>query len=273
MPKNTRPAAEGSGIHAAGLTIHSQLGCLFRRQPENGFGVDAHVEIVEDEEPTGLLVGLQIKSGSAYLKEADPDGFVFRGKLRHLDYWINHSLPIIVVLHDPASDTCFWQSVSEHVVKRLKKGWKLVVPRAQKLDSASRDALAALTQATPYDQRVSALILTRPWMDFLKKPSNRVFLEAEEWIHKTGGWGSFRLILDNKKEKEVVHDWPFVMMGVEPYVELFQSLFPWADISIDQEFYYDIDYDLFEQECGMWDSEDKQYIGRLLTNGEPSSQA
>jgi len=52
-----------------------------------------------------------------------------------------------------------------------------------------------------------------------------------------------------------------VRLGDRPYVELFQALFPWANIRADEEFYYDYDHELFVEACGMWDSEEKRYIG------------
>ena len=53
---------------------------LFRRQLESDFGIDAQVEVVDEEgKPTGQLVALQIKSGPSYFKKRGDD-YVFRGK-------------------------------------------------------------------------------------------------------------------------------------------------------------------------------------------------
>ena len=70
----------------------------------------------------------------AYFKERAPEGIVYRPDDRHVDYWLNHSLPIVVVLVDVASEAVWWQSVSQDIVERTGKGWKMVVPETQKVD-------------------------------------------------------------------------------------------------------------------------------------------
>jgi Domain of unknown function (DUF4365) len=42
-----------------------------------------------DEQPTGKLIAVQIKTGPSHFAEID-DSYIFRGKLTHLDYWTNH---------------------------------------------------------------------------------------------------------------------------------------------------------------------------------------
>jgi hypothetical protein len=55
-----------------------------------------------NNEPTGKLIALQIKTGASYFRPKGDD-FVFYGELRHLEYWTRHSLPMFLVLHDPSS--------------------------------------------------------------------------------------------------------------------------------------------------------------------------
>jgi hypothetical protein len=87
------------------------------------------------------MIAVQIKCGPSYLQETTNDGYVFRGELKHLNYWVQASLPVILVLCDPAKDTCFWTEISPGSVTRLEKGWKTVVPFASTLDEANRWAL------------------------------------------------------------------------------------------------------------------------------------
>jgi hypothetical protein len=42
--------------------------------------------------------------------------------------------------------------------------------------------------------------------------------------------------------------------------EQLPEVFPWADISVDDDHYRDEEYAEYVNECGMWDSEDKTYI-------------
>ena len=58
---------------------------LFRRQLESDFGIDAQVEVVNNEgNPTRQVVAMQIKSGPSYFRSHGED-YVFRGEPRHLD--------------------------------------------------------------------------------------------------------------------------------------------------------------------------------------------
>jgi hypothetical protein len=89
------------GVHGVGRLVHRELGWKFREQHESDVGVDALVEIVERERATGRLLALQIKAGRSWFREPAPSpGWVFRGPRRHLDYWLGHDLPVLVVLYD-----------------------------------------------------------------------------------------------------------------------------------------------------------------------------
>jgi hypothetical protein len=82
---------------------------------------------------TGRWLSLQIKSGGSYFKETTEEGVVFRDTADHLEYYRQHQLPVVVVLHNPQTDEAIWQAVRPHAVETAK-GWKLLVPFAQKLD-------------------------------------------------------------------------------------------------------------------------------------------
>jgi hypothetical protein len=86
---------EGIGVCQVLVT---RLGVVFREQSTSDFGVDAQVEMKRGGRPTGRLVGLQIKSGPSYFDEPYEDGWIFRPKEKHVPYWLNHSLPVYVLL-------------------------------------------------------------------------------------------------------------------------------------------------------------------------------
>lgn len=82
----------------------SQNGWLFREQVILDFGIDAQVEIVDENYPTGDLIAIQIKSGLSFFDEETDDSYVFRTTDKHMSYWANHSLPVILVLYHPEQD-------------------------------------------------------------------------------------------------------------------------------------------------------------------------
>jgi len=88
-----------------------KLGWIFREQTKADHGIDAHLEIVNEGKPTGKLVGLQIKSGPSYFDECQDEDFIFRGTDTHLEYWTNHSLPVVLLMVNTETEDVYWQVV------------------------------------------------------------------------------------------------------------------------------------------------------------------
>jgi hypothetical protein len=78
--------------------VSDDLRWIFRDLRKADLGIDAQIELVSPEKRgTGRLIAAQIKCGPSFLG-APESGFVFRGKSKHLRYWIEHSLPVMVIL-------------------------------------------------------------------------------------------------------------------------------------------------------------------------------
>ena len=131
--------------------LFERLGWIFREQTIEDYGIDAQVEIVENSIATGKLIAVQIKSGESYFKEQTSDGIVFRGSVEHLEYWQKHSLPVIIVLYSDSEGIAYWESVNSHTVKKTKKGWKLIVPFLQQIDTE------ALRKIQEFSRRMTAI--------------------------------------------------------------------------------------------------------------------
>jgi hypothetical protein len=129
---NSSHLPDRAGVAAVSEKICEELRWLFR-EPSSDFGVDAQVEIADDDILTGKLLGLQIKSGESFFKERTPNTIIYRGDKEHLQYWLNHKLPILIVLYDPATDTAYWEQVTEDRAVDTGRGWKLEVPFSQVL--------------------------------------------------------------------------------------------------------------------------------------------
>ncbi len=57
--------------------------------------------MVDGEEVIGKLLALQIKAGTNWFSEPGPAGWWFRPDAGHVQYWKDHSLPVVVVLYHP----------------------------------------------------------------------------------------------------------------------------------------------------------------------------
>ncbi len=108
--------------HPHQLNVQDELGWLSREQPTEDVGIDAHVEIVDTEEVPGRLLALQIKSGQSWFKEATRGGWWFRPDAAHVQYWLNHFLPVVAVLCEPDSQVRYWQLVSRETMQRTRRG-------------------------------------------------------------------------------------------------------------------------------------------------------
>jgi hypothetical protein len=103
---------------------------VFREQPTEDYGIDAHAEVVDGEDVRGRLLALQIKGGESHFREPGPGGWWHRPDADHVQYWTNHSLPVIVVLYHPGTGRCHRQLVNQKTLNKTPTGsWKLLVPK------------------------------------------------------------------------------------------------------------------------------------------------
>ncbi|MFD4403105.1 DUF4365 domain-containing protein [Nocardia sp. NPDC058499] len=137
-----------AGVHQVGLTIESDLNWIFREQSIEDYGIDAHIEIVAGESPTGKLLAIQIKSGTSAFDSPTSSGWWYYLKPEHVEYWMSHSLPVAIVLVDVNNRSAYWELVDSDSLQRTSgKGWKILVPRSNVLDTDSRLRLAEAAKA------------------------------------------------------------------------------------------------------------------------------
>lgn len=89
MPKYLRTNSTAkNGINYI-RTIVECHNCIFQKiDQENDVGIDALIEIVKNEEPTGKFIATQIKAGNSYFDKAENLCKIPIGK--HRDYWLRH---------------------------------------------------------------------------------------------------------------------------------------------------------------------------------------
>lgn len=141
-----------TGVHAVGHIFTDKFGWIFREQHESDFGIDAQAEVVDAGRATGKLVALQIKSGPSHLRERG-EVYVYHGELRHLDYWLNHVLPVFLIFHDPDKNQTLWKRVEDAAVKRTNEGWSIEVPRTNVLDETARATFEKVRELTEEEKR------------------------------------------------------------------------------------------------------------------------
>ncbi len=137
-----------SGVHAVGEQL-TRLGYIFREQQTDDYGIDAHIEIVAGGLVTGKLIALQIKTGPSWFQESTQHGYVFRGDNEHLKYWMEHSLPVLIILHNDETHISYWQAIKTENIIQTGKGWKIIVPKTQKINPGMDVDLRRLVDKLP----------------------------------------------------------------------------------------------------------------------------
>jgi hypothetical protein len=154
--------------------------------------------------------------------------------MSHLVYWLQHAVPVIVMIHERKTGQILWEFVSAENIEIEGQEWELVVPYNQIYNAESVAAIAALPCYSPY---LSRLALDRPWMEMIEE-GKIVSLEVEEWINQPAAKGTLRLcVCGADGAKESIYDWMFQTDADMPYVFRLPALFPWADLAVDEEFY------------------------------------
>ncbi|QLY30403.1 DUF4365 domain-containing protein [Nocardia huaxiensis] len=252
------------GVNIVEQAVLDELNWIFREQPaDEDYGIDAQIEVVDDQAATGMLLGVQIKCGGSYFTEPSDAGWWFRPSSDDVSYWLNHSLPVLIVLVDPETRDCFWQLVRQDVLDRSSRGgWKLQVPKANRLDASADGVLREAAQGDPYLLRLRELQLARPWMDILNR-GQRLVIDIEEWINKSSGRGEITLGIDNEdgRPPQEIATWG-VMLGGLSYTEVVPKLFAWADVTLHEETYDEAEYEEYEIECVRYDEGDRIVLER-----------
>lgn len=244
-----------AGVALVNFLVTDRLGWLFRLQPEADKGIDAHIEVVEDGAATGRLVALQIKSGKSSFKEPKAEGFVFRPKATHVEYWLGHSLPVAIVLANTRKRVAIWQVVTEETVQRTRKGWKMTIPKTNTFSTPAARALAAASEGDVYTLRLRQLQLARPWMEHLASGGG-LAVKVKEWANKSSGRASLRLTaLDESGTAAASHEWPYIFLPGADYAKELPRMFPWANLTRNAEADAEANLDRYVSECGIWNSQ------------------
>jgi hypothetical protein len=123
--------------------------------PYHDLGTDLFLQVRDERGfDLGLLVGAQVKSGPTAFEEPQSDaegeleGWWFRDSdRRHIDAWLRHSVPHLIVLHDLDKRTSYWAQVTAETVVSTGIGAKVFVPIGNVVDVSQREALLEVAGA------------------------------------------------------------------------------------------------------------------------------
>jgi len=226
MAKRHYTPTEDLGVAAVKLIAAKEFGWIAREQPTADYGVDAHLEVVKDGKPTGRLLGVQIKSGKSYFRQAGLGNSIrFYVDQDHYNYWVSHSLPIVIVLHRPEDDLTIWQWANHDTLKKtLKGGWYLDVPKGNLFNGTAKDDLiehvpqsggAALRQRFGLDLELMKVFKGR-----------EAYASVDVWINKTWCIRSIKFFLDEPEKSKADMEFGVVSLNADVGAVL-HHFFPW----------------------------------------------
>lgn len=141
------------GINAIERIVIHDLKWIFREQPIEDFGIDAHIEIVKDGNPTRFLIASQIKTGAGNFSNKEKVLTYYASEI-HKNYWLNGNIPAILIAHLPETDSTYWVSLEEENFTQTNKEWKVDIPKKQKFGAMSERRLLELVNlAEPIEKR------------------------------------------------------------------------------------------------------------------------
>ncbi len=226
MTRRLYNAIERTGLNAVAAVL-AKLNWIWREQPVDDFGIDGQIEIVRAGRPTGQLIGVQVKSGASYFKNADARTVPFYLNDEHWEYWKAHSLPVILVLHNPDTGITIWNWVTSETTRATGKGWRIDVPLRNVFDETVRTSLNELGPVVGAAVRRRRFALD---IDLMRELKGRdVFVLFNIWINKSLSLRGVEMRLDDpdKKDADYTFEWMIPTSDIGRVLWLY---FPWLEI-------------------------------------------
>lgn len=143
---NRYSPTERLGVNETEKIVMKNLGWIFREQPIIDVGIDAIIELVIENEPSGKFIAVQIKSGLSNFHKTEKYLSHYVTNI-HYNYWLNLCIPIIIIAHLPDEGKTYWQEIKEKNFTKTKKRWKIEIPLLQEFNEKSEKRLALIASS------------------------------------------------------------------------------------------------------------------------------
>ncbi len=134
---------ESIGVNAVERIFLTEFNWIFRSQHIVDVGIDALVEQVDNGEPKGKFVALQIKSGKGNFHVTDKKLVYYISNI-HYNYWLKFDMPVLLIAHLPELDKTYWTEITEENIIKTKKKWKIEIPFQNVLNLKSKNKILSI---------------------------------------------------------------------------------------------------------------------------------
>lgn len=231
------------GVTLVKTIVEDEFSWIFRpTHLEDDFGLDGYLDIIGiDNSVTGKYLGVQIKTGSSYFKNVTATGWKYIGENKHLNYFLNSSFPILILLVNIEEKKVYWVEFDINKTEKNNQGWSILVPRENVLNISTKPKIQMLVgdvidymSQIEYQWEVtnkikdSSLVLLNVSRDEIEQQDisgfttllNRLIIN-DDMIKKTRGKISFVIDGYNFDEREI-YEIPEVRAWVKKLVPNFK---------------------------------------------------
>jgi hypothetical protein len=200
---------------------------IWREQFTSDVGIDAQIEAVDNSgKPSGKLIAVQVKGGSSYFRGTETT-IPFYVDDEHMRYWDGHSLPVIVILHNPESGQTVWQWASVNTAQPTDKGWRIDIPRTKTFEAGAAGELQDHVWSDDAIGLRRRFALDRPIMEAIE--GHDAYVTIDIWINKSLSYRGIEIRLDDPDKKEPDYEIPMLATSQYSIGEIMYHFLPWLN--------------------------------------------
>lgn len=131
------------GVSFVKYIVEHELNWVFRENHlENDFGIDGYIDIIGVENSvTGKTIAVQIKTGDSFFKTKTLTGWTFYGDNKHLNYYTNLEIPLLIFLVSIEEKKVYWEEFTIDKTVNTEAGWTILVPSRNILGETTKESL------------------------------------------------------------------------------------------------------------------------------------
>lgn len=182
-PKYNKSQAIGAiGETFFKLFVHQKLGWVFRSNPsETDFGFDGFIDIVDGNTVTGMQVAVQIKCGDSFYNKKHADGIKFYGENKHLNYYLNSPIPVLIILYNSECTEGKWVQFKLEDINITKSGWWIELPNQNELSAKVKETWGEIVgQPIDYGSIINRYTKLDDFFEFMPEHLLTLIIEKDE---------------------------------------------------------------------------------------------
>lgn len=144
LPNYNNNSQKGeAGISIVKRIIEKDMKWIFRKnQQEFDFGIDGFIDLINDyNQLTGKSIAMQVKTGASYFSKPTAKGWVYRDDIAHLNYYLNHDIPVLILLVDDLQEKVYWNVCEASKTEKAGTNWKIIIPSSSQFNVACKQEI------------------------------------------------------------------------------------------------------------------------------------